>query len=182
MCARVNEYEDDAIQAYAGNKSAGLRFRKALREIEILCVDLRNALFEHSEKKMVGQKRKHGDIGEGVDPNLEGGGKEDGLDSLSCDEDFDDDDMDRDLDSDLECNVENTRPANEVHEYQFFKKDVEIEKGPEKFDTDVRMELGGQRLTTPPQMPQVSPPPSVLAPHFTPGIHFDSHQGGASIL
>lgn len=180
MCARVNEYEDDAIQAYAGNKSAGLRFRKALREIEILCIDLRNALFEHSQRKVVGQKRKHGEISEGVDPNLEGGGKEDGLDSLSCDEDFDDDDMD--LDSDPECNVENTRPANEVHEYQFFKKDVEIEKGPQKFDTDVRMELGGQRLPTLAPKPQVSPPPSMLAPHFIAGVHFDSHHGGASIL
>ncbi len=46
MCGVVNENEGDAAQSYCGNKSAGLRFRKALRAVELLCIRMRNALFE----------------------------------------------------------------------------------------------------------------------------------------
>ncbi|KAL2624235.1 hypothetical protein R1flu_008480 [Riccia fluitans] len=45
MCELVLENEGDADQAYFGNKSAGLRLRKSLRQLDTLCLEMRKALF-----------------------------------------------------------------------------------------------------------------------------------------
>lgn len=188
MCATMNENEGDAIQAYAGNKSAGLRFRKALREIEILCLEMRNALFEQPLRKSAVRRRKYGEVVEGAENTLEDG-KEDGVDGQSDEggDDFNDDDLDRDADSDLEGNNgENLRRSpimpmhevgGEVHEYQFLKKDAEVgdrtwlQRGPveglQNLISGVRVDLDGQR----PNLTQTISPLGVTAtisPQLTP--------------
>lgn len=184
ICATVNENEGDAIQAYGGNKSAGLRVRKALREIEILCVDMRNALFDQPLRKSTGRKKK-ADGAEGAEPAVEGA-KEDGVDGQSDDglEDFNEE-FDREIDSDIECDVETRRPSsptptsepgNEVHEYQFLKNadaDAGERSWPQGLQTlkpGMRVDLGGPRHSplqmTPPA--HAAPTPSV-APQYEEG-------------
>ncbi|KAG6555361.1 hypothetical protein Mapa_002587 [Marchantia paleacea] len=45
MCELMLENQGDADQAYVGNKSAGLRLRKSLRQLDTLCLEMRKALF-----------------------------------------------------------------------------------------------------------------------------------------
>jgi hypothetical protein len=117
MCHVVNENEGDTAQAYGGNKSAGLRLRKALREIEILCVEMRNTLFEQPLRKLVGMKQTDAaQECEAVVPALE----EVDVNRLephegdpeSDDIPLDDEDVinaDKDPDSDIEGGMENAR-------------------------------------------------------------------------
>ncbi|CAK9216882.1 unnamed protein product [Sphagnum troendelagicum] len=117
MCHVVNENEGDTAQAYGGNKSAGLRLRKALREIEILCVEMRNTLFEQPLRKLVGMKQTDAaQECEAVVPALE----EVDVNRLephegdpeSDDGPLDDEDVinaDKDPDSDIEGGMENAR-------------------------------------------------------------------------
>lgn len=125
----MNENEGDAIQAYGGNKSAGLRVRKALREVEVLCVDMRNALFDQPLQNNAAGRKEQADGAEGPDPTMDGA-KEDG-DGAQSDEDFNED-YDREIDSDVECDVEPRQPGSHarpsepgndpvIHEYQFLK-------------------------------------------------------------
>jgi len=178
----VNENEGDAIQAYGGNKSAGLRVRKALREIEMHCVDMRNALFDQPLRKATdGRRKKKVDGVEGADPAVEGGAKEDGVDAQS-DDALDDlnEEYDREVDSDVECDADTGRPAstppsergNGVHEYQFLKKDTDVGEHPWPHglhQTGVRLDLNGQMQGTPPVYVTPSPqygerkwPPAVV--------------------
>lgn len=171
ICAAVNENEGDAIQAYGGNKSAGLRVRKALREIEMHCVDMRNALFDQPLRKATdGRRKKKVDGVEGADPAVEGA-KEDGVNAQS-DDALDDlnEEYDREVDSDVECDVETGRPSytppsergNGVHEYQFLKKDADVGEHPWPLglhQSGVRLDLNGQ-MQAPMQGPAyVTPPP-----------------------
>lgn len=177
ICATVNENEGDAIQAYGGNKSAGLRVRKALREIEILCVDMRNALFDQPLRKTAGRKKKADGV-EGAEPA--GEGAKDGVDGQSDDglEDFNEY-YDREIDSDIECDVETRRPSstppsepsNEVHEYQFLKKaDADVGErswphGLQSLKPGMRMDLGGPRQAPPQMTPPAQGTPSVVLQH-----------------
>ncbi|XP_024359262.1 CHD3-type chromatin-remodeling factor PICKLE isoform X2 [Physcomitrium patens] len=177
ICATVNENEGDAIQAYGGNKSAGLRVRKALREIEILCVDMRNALFDQPLRKTAGRKKKADEV-EGAEPA--GEGAKDGVDGQSDDglEDFNEY-YDREIDSDIECDVETRRPSstppsepsNEVHEYQFLKKaDADVGErswphGLQSLKPGMRMDLGGPRQAPPQMTPPAQGTPSVVLQH-----------------
>jgi hypothetical protein len=166
ICGTVNENEGDAIQAYGGNKSAGLRVRKALREIEILCVDMRNALFDQPLRKnaAAGRKKKVDGV-EGAEPPVEG--VEPAVDGAQSDDAIDEE-YEREADSDLECDVETgpsaaTPPSelggNGVPEYQFLKKDAVIGEHPwpqglQNSNSGLRLDLNGQ---TPPVY--VTPPP-----------------------
>ncbi|KAJ7564340.1 hypothetical protein O6H91_02G013700 [Diphasiastrum complanatum] len=48
MCSLLSQNHADAMQTYSGNKSAGIRFRRSLRELDLLCLEMRKALFGKS--------------------------------------------------------------------------------------------------------------------------------------
>jgi hypothetical protein len=188
ICAAVNENEGDAIQAYGGNKSAGLRVRKALREIEMHCVDMRNALFDQPLRKATdGRRKKKIDGVEGSDPAVEGVLKED-LGEGQSDDALDDlnEDYDREVDSDVDCDTDLGRPSstpptergNGVHEYQFLKKDSDVggeHPWPHGLNqTGVRIDLNGQmQVPTPPPV-YVNPSPQYGERQWPPAVvHLD---------
>lgn len=182
ICATVNENEGDAIQAYGGNKSAGLRVRKALREIEMHCVDMRNALFDQPLRKATDGRRKKnvGDGMEGGEAAVDGA-KEDGVDAQS-DDALDDlnEEYDREVDSDVECDVNETgihlatppsERGNGVHEYQFLKKDAGVVGGETQqswshgLHAGVRLDLNNGQMQATPAVPQYADrkwPPAVV--------------------
>ncbi|KAG0556719.1 hypothetical protein KC19_11G074300 [Ceratodon purpureus] len=174
ICATVNENEGDAIQAYGGNKSAGLRVRKALREIEILCIDMRNALFDQPLRKnaAAGRKKKV-DGAEGVEPPVEGvEPPADGAQSDDANDEFNED-YEREADSDVECDVDTgpsatppSEPGSGVHEYQFLKKEAAIGEHPwpqglQNSNSGLRLDLNGQSQMAP---PVYATPPPIVAP------------------
>ena len=162
----MNENEGDAIQAYGGNKSTGLRVQKALREIEILCVDMRNTLFDQPlRKNAVGRKRTlDGDpTGEGAKEDGDGAQSDDALE-----------DYDWEIDSDIECDVEQPRTEHGrdpvIREYQFLKAqpDAVGDRSPwppglQGMKPRMRVDFGAQRQVPPMHMPppahHVTPPP-----------------------
>lgn len=159
----MNENEGDAIQAYGGNKSAGLRVRKALREIEMHCIDMRNALFDQPLRKNAAGRKKKAEDGEGGDPAMDAG--KDGVDGQSDE----DEDYDREIDSDVDDETRRpssptppSEPGNEVHEYQFLKTDIAgvgerpwPAQGLQNLKPGMRLDLGGGQRQVPVQM---SPP------------------------
>lgn len=54
MCELMIENHPEAVQTYTGNKSAGLRLRKGLRQLDALCVQMRNSLFGQTAKRKAG--------------------------------------------------------------------------------------------------------------------------------
>jgi len=176
ICAAVNENEGDAIQAYGGNKSAGLRVRKALREIELHCIDMRNALFDKPPRKNAAGRKKEGEAAvDGANPALDA-------------QSDDDEDFDREMDSDVECDrrpsspTPPSEPGNEVHEYQFLKPDLNAgvsahgfkdsaspwPPGLQNLKPGMRFDLGGER----PQIPMQTTPPVHSHVHH---VHHVSH-------
>lgn len=191
MCEVVNENEGDAIQAYAGNKSAGLRFRKALREIEILCVEMRNALFEQPLRKTAVKKQKPQEQGEGAEgaQGIPDGAKEDGAEGQSDDGQDDvalDDDLDREPDSDPEADLDTARPlpqslqsdtGNEVREFQFLKErhvkdnqwaQMKVPQGLQEVDARVSVEPDVQRTPAHTEQPTTVLKSPTLTPVLTP--------------
>jgi hypothetical protein len=193
----VNENEGDTIQAYGGNKSAGLRVRKALREIEIMCVDVRNVLFDKPLQKNAASHKKQAGGAEGADPTTDGA-KEDGDGAQS--DDALDEDYDREIDSDIECDVEPRRPGsparasepgNEpvIREYQFLKTQADSvgeqrspwPQGLQSLKPGMRVDFDGQRQVPPMQMtppahhvipPPIATPQYSQSPKWPPAVPF----------
>ncbi|CAK9195050.1 unnamed protein product [Sphagnum troendelagicum] len=129
MCGVLNENEGDAAQSYCGNKSAGLRFRKALRAVELLCIRMRNALFEQPLSQKLDllqshtQQQQQGGCVEAPHDGRTatiavGGAKEDVMEEAQSDDalsgggsdNYADIDAEIDPDSDLEGNPEKSMP------------------------------------------------------------------------
>jgi hypothetical protein len=130
MCGVLNENEGDAAQSYCGNKSAGLRFRKALRAVELLCIRMRNALFEQPLSQKLDllqshtqQQQQQGGCVEAPHDGRTatiavGGAKEDAMEEAQSDDalsgggsdNYADIDAEIDPDSDLEGNPEKSMP------------------------------------------------------------------------
>jgi hypothetical protein len=128
MCGVLNENEGDAAQSYCGNKSAGLRFRKALRAVELLCIRMRNALFEQTVSQKLDLLQSHTQQQQGrhveaphdgrTATTAVGGAKEDAMEEAQSDDalsgggsdNYPDIDAEIDPDSDLEGNPEKSMP------------------------------------------------------------------------
>jgi hypothetical protein len=127
MCGVLNENEGDAAQSYCGNKSAGLRFRKALRAVELLCIRMRNALFEQPFSQKLDLLQSHTQQQGGcveaphdgrTTTTAVGGAKEDAMEEAQSDDalsgggsdNYADIDAEIDPDSDLEGNPEKSMP------------------------------------------------------------------------
>ncbi|KAH8939040.1 hypothetical protein BDL97_15G016300 [Sphagnum fallax] len=133
MCGVVIENEGDAAEAYGGNKSAGLRFRKALRGIEVLCAGMRDALLEDPLQKSDGLGSKAQGRREGVhDGTAAEGAKEDGMEAQSDDgvsDNYDDLDADVDPEIDADSDLEGGDPENS----KFVPQSKSVNEGSESF-------------------------------------------------
>jgi hypothetical protein len=133
MCGVVIENEGDAAEAYGGNKSAGLRFRKALRGIEMLCTGMRDALLEDPLQKSDGLGNKAQGRSEGVhDGTAAEGAKEDGMEAQSDDgvsDNYDDIDADIDPEIDADSDLEGGDPENS----KFVPQSKSMNEGSERF-------------------------------------------------
>ncbi|KAL3680801.1 hypothetical protein R1sor_023757 [Riccia sorocarpa] len=81
MCELILENEGDADQAYVGNKSAGLRLRKSLRQLDTLCLEMRKALFGQPLQSRKPRTKPEGTVGHEMVAHSDEGSDDPGVDS-----------------------------------------------------------------------------------------------------
>ncbi|XP_024544547.1 CHD3-type chromatin-remodeling factor PICKLE [Selaginella moellendorffii] len=62
LCSMISENRLDAFQTYAGNKSAGIRLRRCIRQIDVLCSEMRRGLGVKGEEAMVDGAHDRDDV------------------------------------------------------------------------------------------------------------------------